>query len=203
MVKDLPNLPEMPHYTIHPGERHAGKGTFLVSTLLGSCVAACLYDPVAKVAGMNHFLLANRRYAKEMPVSVTEAGRYGINSMELLINEMMHLGADKRRLRAKVFGGGAVLGSVSHDNFTCVGNVNERFIREYLSAEGIPLEAEDLGGVLGRVIRFRTDTFTVYRRFIKKTSTFLIEKKELGYWKKSIEQHQVEEKKPGSVILFN
>ena len=192
----------MPHFTIHPGQRHAGKGTFLVSTLLGSCVAACLYDPVAKVAGMNHFLLANRRYAKEMPVSVTEAGRYGINSMELLINDMMHLGAEKKRLHAKVFGGGSVLGSVSCDNFTCVGNVNERFIREYLKAEDIPLESEDLGGELGRVIRFRTDTFAVYRRFIKKTSTFIIEKKELGYWKKNDPAAPGRRKKPGTVILF-
>ena len=199
---DMQDLPEMPQYVIHPGERHAGKGTFLVSTLLGSCVSACLYDPVNKVAGMNHFLLANRRYSRNMPESYTEAGRYGINSMELLINDMIHLGAEKKRIRAKVFGGGAVLGLVSHNNFTCVGSVNERFIREFLKTEGIPIEAEDLGGEQGRIIKFRTDTYAVYRRFIMKPSTYIVEKKELGYWKKTIQKHAAEEQKQGDVILF-
>lgn len=192
----------MPRYVITPGEQHSGAGTFLVSTLLGSCVAACLYDPVAKVAGMNHFLLANRRYAKEQPLNITEAGRYGMHAMELLINEMVLLGAQRKRLRAKAFGGGAVLDVVSKDNFLCVGDVNARFVREYLASENIPLEASDLGGELGRVIRFRTDTYAVYQRYIKKASTFVVEKKELGYWKKSIERHQIEEGKPTAVILF-
>jgi chemotaxis protein CheD len=203
MSKEIPSLPDMPKHVIHPGERYVGKGTFLVTTLLGSCVSACLWDPVARVAGMNHFLLANRRYAKDMPVSVTEAGRYGINAMELLINDMVHLGADKRRLRAKAFGGGAVLETVSKNNFTCVGSVNEHFIKEFLANEGIPLDSTDLGGELGRVIKFRTDTYAVYRRFIQKSSTFLIEKKELGYWKKTIEEHKKEEEKGGGIILFD
>lgn len=193
----------MPVHVIHPGERYVGKGTFLVSTLLGSCVSACLWDPVAHIAGMNHFLLANRRYAKDMPVSITEAGRYGINAMELMINDMIHLGADRRRLHAKAFGGGAVLDMVSKNNFNCVGNVNEHFIKEFLANEKIPLESADLGGDLGRVIKFRTDTYTVYRRFIQKSSTFIVEKKELGYWEKSIKKHQDEEKTGGEVILFN
>jgi len=147
-------------------------------------------------------LLANRRYAREMPVNRTEAGRYGVHAMELLINEMLKKGADRRHLHAKVFGGGAVLGSVSKDNFQCVGSVNERFIREFLKTEGIPLESEDLGGTLGRVIKFRTDTFAVYRRFIQKTQTYLVEKKERHYWQDSIKEHVKEEKGP-DVILFN
>ncbi len=192
----------MPKFVITPGEQRAGTGTFLVSTLLGSCVAACLYDPVAKVAGMNHFLLANKRYAKERPLNITEAGRYGMHAMELLINEMTRLGAQKKRMRAKAFGGGAVLDVVGKDNFLCVGDVNARFIREYLASEGIPLEASDLGGELGRVIRFRTDTYAVYQRYIKKASTFVVETKERGYWKRSIERHTIEETSPSSVILF-
>lgn len=201
MKHDLPDIPPgMPRVTLHPGERYAAKGPVLISTLLGSCVAACLYDPEAQVAGMNHFLLANKRYSRDMPVTVTEAGRYGVQAMELLINEMLRLGADKKRIRAKVFGGGFVLGSVSHDNFQCVGDVNGRFIREFLATERIRIDAEDLGGELGRVIKFRTDTFKVYRRFIQKTTTFIVEKKERGYWKKSIEEHL---QKPGETILFN
>ena len=199
MFNDLPHLPTMKKVTIHPGERFVSAETTLITTLLGSCVAACMYDPIAHVAGMNHFLLANKRYTRDMPISITEAGRYGVNAMELLINDMIHLGAQKKRIRAKVFGGGAVLDSVSKDNFHCVGDVNERFIREFLKTEGIPLDAEDLGGTKGRVIRFRTDTYAVYRRFIMRISTAEQEKKEYGYWRNSIEEHQAKE---GDILLF-
>lgn len=203
MAKELSFIPDMPKIILHPGEHYAAQGTFLVSTLLGSCVAACLYDPVAKVAGMNHFLLANQRYSRDMPLSITEAGRYGINAMELLLNSMIHLGAEKKRIRAKAFGGGQVLGSVAKNNFNCVGDVNGRFIQEYLKTEGIPLEAEDLGGDRGRVIKFRTDTYAVYRRFIQNTATLMVEKKELGYWEKAIKQHKIEEEKKENIILFH
>ncbi len=203
MKHDIPNLPEMPRYVINPGERFAGKGTFLVSTLLGSCVATCLWDPVAEVAGMNHFLLANRRYSRDMPVGATEAGRYGVHAMELLINDMIHLGAEKKRIRAKAFGGGAVLERVSNDSFSAVGDVNGRFVREYLVTEGIPLDSADLGGTKGRVIRFRTDTYAVYRRFIVKTATERIERKELGFWKKTIEDHTKEDEGSSKIFLFD
>jgi Chemotaxis protein; stimulates methylation of MCP proteins len=199
MINDLPGLPKMPHHEIHPGQQYACAGTELISTLLGSCVAACLYDPVAGVAGMNHFLLANRRYSRSMPLTQSEAGRYGVNAMELLINQLLHLGADRRRLHAKVFGGGTVLTTLSRDNFLCVGEVNGRFIREFLKDEGIPIESEDLGGKQGRVIKFRTDTFTVYRRFIRPAGTALIELQEHGYWQKAITAHTKEEEK---IILF-
>jgi chemotaxis protein CheD len=122
----------LPRRDIQQGEHFATKTPTLLSTLLGSCVAACLYDPESGVAGMNHFLLANRRYARNMPMSVTDAGRYGVHAMELLINDLMRLGADRRRLKAKAFGGGAVLKDVAEDNFLCVGDINARFIREFL-----------------------------------------------------------------------
>jgi chemotaxis protein CheD len=201
-IKDILNIPAMPKITVHPGEQYVTDKPELITTLLGSCVAVCLFDPVAKVAGMNHFLLANRRYSREMPVAISEAGRYGINAMELLINALLHIGARKDRLRAKAFGGGNVLNSVSCDNFTCVGDINERFIREFLKTENIMLESEDLGGERGRVIKFRTDTYAVYRRFIVKNATVALEKKERGYWKKTIELHQKADETKSDVILF-
>jgi chemotaxis protein CheD len=185
---------------LHPGDHYATNEDVMISTLLGSCVAACLYDPVARVAGMNHFLLANRRYAKNMPVNITDAGRYGVHAMELLINDMYRLGADKKRIKAKAFGGGAVLDTIATDNFLCVGEVNERFIREFLKTESIPLEAEDLGGKQGRVIRFRTGTYAVYRKYIVGGATEKIEKQERGYWEKEIVDH---ESKQDQVFLFS
>ncbi|MFA6505761.1 MAG: chemotaxis protein CheD [Treponemataceae bacterium] len=180
---------ELRKVVLHPGDHYATKDPLIISTLLGSCVAACLYDPVSHVSGMNHFLLADRHYSRNMPMAITDAGRYGVHAMELLINDMLRLGADRRRLKAKAFGGGAVLKDVSDDNFLCVGEVNERFIREFLKTEGIELTAEDLGGKRGRVIRFRTDTHAVYRKYIVPQETIQIEKQERGYWKQSIAEH--------------
>jgi chemotaxis protein CheD len=148
---------------------------------------------------MNHFLLANPRYSKTLAPSLTEAGRYGQHAMELLINGLLKAGAHRNRLRSKVFGGGAVITALKKDNFSCVGDVNSRFVKDYLHTEGIPLESEDLGGDLGRIIFFRTDTFQVYRRFIKKLDTALIEHRERDLWKKQIKHHEAE---PGTVILF-
>lgn len=185
--------------TLKPGDHRATKERTVLSTLLGSCVSACLYDPVARVSGMNHFLLANRRYARNLPLNITEAGRYGIHAMELLINDMMKLGAQRPRLQAKIFGGGAILDEGADSHFLCVGEVNQRFIREFLAAEGIRIVSEDLGGELGRVIHFHTDTFQVFRKFIPKTQTLKIEKRELGIWKREIE---LSEDREGPIVLF-
>jgi len=184
---------------VQPGERYATRDAFDVRTLLGSCVAACLYDPQAKVAGLNHFLLAAPRYARSMPLTVTEAGRYGIHAMELLINDMMKLGASRKRLQAKVFGGASVLGLVGNDRFACVNEVNQRFILEFLDTEGIKLISQDLGGEYGRVIHFHTDSYKVYRRFIQKRALAGLLEAERRYWREAVERP---EKREGEIVLF-
>jgi chemotaxis protein CheD len=189
----------LPRVEVQPGNRYATKAPADIKTLLGSCVAACLYDPIAKVAGLNHFLLAAPRYSRSMPFTATDAGRYGIHAMELLITDMQKLGAQRKNLRAKIFGGASVLGFGGPDRFNCVSEVNQRFIRDYLATENIPIMSEDLGGSLGRVIHFQSDSFKVLRRFIQKSQTEVIEKGELSYWKTAVET-----KKPGEgeAILF-
>ena len=89
---------ELIFITVKPGEYYVSKEDVVISTLLGSCVSACLYDPVKRIVGMNHFLLSNKRYARRMPYYETEAGRYGVHSMEMLINEMMKMGARREHL---------------------------------------------------------------------------------------------------------
>jgi len=176
---------------IYPGEYCVSKSNVILSTILGSCVSACLYDPVARIIGMNHFLLSNRRYAKNLPIYISEAGRYGIHAMELLINEMMKIGAKRANLRAKAFGGGAVLpGLGTGDNFFCVGDVNVKFIREFLKNEGIPLISSDLGGDRGRVVHFCFSDFSVYIRKIKQTLNQKLVSEEKQFWQKSIEEHE-------------
>jgi chemotaxis protein CheD len=117
-------------------------------TLLGSCVAACLYDPTVKVGGMNHFMLPG-----EDGKSV--CARYGAHAMELLINDLLKRGARRPRLLAKVFGGGNVLSGFHTDP---IGTRNARFVLEYLAAERIPVMAQDLGDIHPRKVCFFVQT---------------------------------------------
>lgn len=192
-------LPPDKRLYLKPGEHRAVATPFILSTLLGSCISACLYDAEAGVAGMNHFLLAGRRYAKDLPMGRTEAGRYGINSMELLINDLLRLGARKSRLRAKVFGGATFAYGSREHNFLCVGEVNQRFIREFLALESIPVEADDTGGRLGRVIHFHTDNLKVWRRYIRnRRMDAEILREEEAVWKREIAVAD----RGGEAILF-
>lgn len=176
---------------INPGEFYVSSNSVIISTLLGSCVSACLYDPIQNIIGMNHFLLSNKRYARNMPFPITEAGRYGIHAMELLINGMFKLGAKRQNLRAKAFGGASLLQLTgTSDNFFCVGEVNARFIREFLKNEGIPLVSEDLEGDTGRIIRFYFDNFSVYVKKIPKTVSPELVSKEKRFWQKNIEEQE-------------
>ncbi len=156
---------------LEPGEYFAANAPVTLSTLLGSCVSACLFDPVHMVMGMNHFMLSARPRSTDPAISRTNAGRYGVHAMELLINQMLRLGAEKRLLQAKVFGGGTIMDQGPEEGgYLGVGAVNCRFIREFLALENIPLLAEDLGGTEGRVIHFSYGDFAVYMRKINNTS---------------------------------
>jgi chemotaxis protein CheD len=119
----------------------------VVSTLLGSCVAACLYDPVAKVGGMNHFLLGEP--SADHRVSVNDMQRYGVHAMELLINGMMARGASRTRLRAHLYGGGNIVSGLGG-----IGTANAAFARRFMTDEGIEVAHSDLGGTSARRVEF-------------------------------------------------
>jgi len=175
--------------SIHPGEYYVSNKSVVISTLLGSCVSACLYDPINRVIGMNHFLLATKRNIENIPVCATEAGRYGVHAMELVINGMLKLGAKRQNISAKAFGGGSLY-QTHHGpgGFFRVGEVNSRFIFEFLENDGIPLVAYDLGGDIGRLIRFCSEDFSVLVRKFKKSSIPALLKKEKEVWLRSIKQ---------------
>lgn len=118
----------------------------LMTTVLGSCVAACLHDPVAGVGGMNHFLLAESADGSRVR---DEEMRYGAYAMEVLINEMMKLGARRERIEAKLFGGAKLF-----DGLNDVGAANAAFARRFLEDEGIPIVASSLGGRRARRVEF-------------------------------------------------
>ncbi len=114
-------------------------------TLLGSCVAACIRDPLLKIGGMNHFLLPDGNTGDGAPA------RYGSFAMEVLINDLLKRGAARNRLEAKVFGGANVLKGFTSNP---VGTRNAEFVRSYLQAERIPILAEDLCGIHPRKVFF-------------------------------------------------
>lgn len=129
-----------------PGDYFATLDNIAITTVLGSCVAACIYDAQLPVGGMNHFMLPSSSSAAK-----SESGRYGVFAMEVLINELMKLGATRNRLRAKVFGGGRVIKSMTTIN---VGEQNSEFVLDFLANERIPIVSQDLLDVYARKVLF-------------------------------------------------
>ena len=180
--------------TIHPGEYFATVEDTIISTVLGSCIAVGLYDPELKVGGLNHFMLAHD-YGKSDMVRSPDA-RYGMFAMELLINDLMKLGARRGALKAKVFGGGAVL-RFAGGGGTKIPGGNIDFAFEYLDKEGIPLLASDVGGQEPRKIFFYARTGKVLLKRIAGPLVGLVEKEEERYLA-SLRKTAAE----GSVVLF-
>jgi chemotaxis protein CheD len=123
-----------------PGEFFVSDEDMLIVTTLGSCIAACLWDRERRIGGMNHFML---------PEGQGDSGRYGSYAMELLINELMKRGASRSTLEAKVFGGGAVIASMTSLN---VGERNTQFVIDYLQTERIPVVSKDVLDVCARKV---------------------------------------------------
>ncbi|MFV2033749.1 MAG: chemotaxis protein CheD [Halocynthiibacter sp.] len=119
----------------------------VISTLLGSCVAACLYDPSVRVGGLNHFLLPG------CDKSDVNNLKYGINSMELLINSLLRMGASRQSLQAKIFGGAHM-----SEKFAGIGASNVRFAENFLTAENIDCVGKSVGGTKARRLRFHPAT---------------------------------------------
>jgi len=138
--------------TVAPGGfAVTGRTDLALATLLGSCVAACICDPRAGVGGLNHFLLPGDG-GNPAPSAAKTATRYGVHAMEMLIDEILKQGGARRWLRAKLFGGANVI-TISSAN--PVGEHNQKFARDFLRREGIPVTAADLGGARARRVFFQ------------------------------------------------
>lgn len=155
--------------TIFAGEYFVSSAGEIISTVLGSCIAVCLYDEITGVGGMNHFMLPDESGEKRLHLDgatlqndelTQKAMRYGITSMEVLIAEMMKAGAARSRLKSKIFGGGKVLKSSA--TLTSVGDRNIGFTRAFLRTEGIPIVKEDVGDYYGRKIFFLTGKNSIF-----------------------------------------
>jgi chemotaxis receptor (MCP) glutamine deamidase CheD len=156
----------LPSQRLTIGEVKASAQPMQLKTLLGSCVAVCLYDPAGRMGGMNHISLPGDAPEKD--------ARFGVHAMELLINQLMGLGCDRRRLVAKIFGGGNILSCIK----TPIGDRNAEFVRTFLADEQIPLAAERVGGSAAMEVFFRTDNGYVLLRTLTQISYKEMEKQQ-------------------------
>jgi len=149
----LLNVQAPPVVHLHPGQIFVGDEPASVMTILGSCVAVCLWDPLVRVAGINHYLLPS------MPLSSNRDARYGNTAMERLIGDVLSRGASKHRLVAKIFGGANVI--LAFEPKKPIGMQNVEMAREVLARHGIEVAAEESGGRRGRKLHFETGTGVV------------------------------------------
>ena len=155
---------ENTHY-LHPGNLFASANPHVVTTILGSCIAVCLFDQTKKIGGINHYMLPLWN-GEGLPIP-----RFGNVAIKKLIEKMEMLGANRRALKAKVFGGSTI-----HETASGLLNVGLRNIdiaKDMLAEERIPIVGSDMGGSQGRRVLFYTDTGSVKMRYIKKTKTLV------------------------------
>lgn len=132
-----------------PGEYYVTGEKMMLVTVLGSCVTACIRDPQFGIGGMNHFMLPESVHEADSPLS--SSARYGTYAMEVLINQLIKLGARRNKLEAKVFGGGNVLRGFTVNT---VGERNSAFVLDFLKTEKIPVVAQDLIDIYPRKVCF-------------------------------------------------
>lgn len=178
LENDSPGLYYDSHFGMHaakiaPGELYASKRNVMIVTVLGSCVSVCLMDLAARIGGMNHFMLPDRAGGESL---LSEPARYGAHAMEMLINNLLSMGASRERLTAKVFGAGRVLPGMSD-----VGARNAQFAMEYLERERISVAARDVGGYHARKVYFFVETGRVLVKEIRELHNNTLIDRERAY----------------------
>lgn len=160
---------------ILPGEYYATARDMVLVTVLGSCVCACIRDKVSGIGGMNHFMLPD---SGQDPDPLGNSARYGTYAMEILINQLLKMGAKRSNFEAKVFGGGAVLRGFTVSN---VGERNAEFVQHYLRTEGIPIAAQDLLDIYPRKVYFFPKTGLVRVKILREVHNDTIINREAEY----------------------
>jgi chemotaxis protein CheD len=178
-----------------PGECYVTSTDEVLSTVLGSCVSACIRDPAVGVGGMNHFLLPVEPGDHGAGVSgpLGLATRFGGHAMETLINELMKRGANRSRLEIKLFGGGKIMqGRID------VGQRNIDFVHEFLRMDGLRVAAEDLGSTCPRTVTYEPASGRARVKRLQPLEARTIEQREREYLKK-VDQTTVQ---GGDIELF-
>ena len=161
---------------ILPGEFYVTGHNEAITTVLGSCISACVRDPVAGIGGMNHFMLPIKS-EQDQSIDLSSAARYGNFAMEKMINDILRNGGTRERLELKIFGGGRVM-----QGMTDVGKRNIEFVREYIKLEGFKLVAEDVGGKHPRKLLYIPKTGKVLMKKIYNKHNSTIETRDESYF---------------------
>jgi chemotaxis protein CheD len=176
---------------VFPGEFYVTRrADEVVLTVLGSCVSACIRDPVLGIGGMNHFMLPSHNsgdWGGDL-----KSTRFGNFAMEKLINELIKAGCTRERMEIKVFGGANVT-----ESSNAVGSDNSAFVLRYLEAEGLRCAAQDLGGTLPRRINYYPATGRVVRRLLGMNERGVVDREEHDYGKRLQKQQPA-----GEIELF-
>lgn len=198
-VARVPNLSADPSESIMlttkvlvVGEYEATREECMLQTVLGSCVAACLYDAHERLGGINHFMLPESTDSDKVCATV------GVHAMELLINGLMKLGGSRRHMVAKIFGGAKVVENFEHSGD--VGKRNVEFVKQFLATENIPIVAEHVLGDKGRRVKFIPTTGKVFVNLLDRATSISTDKEERAggqlIWERSQSAIQ------GSVTIF-
>ncbi len=154
-------MENIPNHFLYPSAIFASRTPYTITTILGSCVSVCLWDPVLQIGGMNHFML---------PLwngQGLASPKYGNIAIPKLIEKLYSFGSQKYNLRAKVFGGAEVIESNSKQFL--IGERNAAIAFDILAEEKIQILSSSIGGNAGRKIIFFTENGEVKHKFIQKT----------------------------------
>lgn len=148
-----------------PGDFYVTTGDEMITSVLGSCVSACICDAVYGIGGMNHFMLPETSKSRLNATDESIVGtalRYGNYAMEHLINTILQHGGKRKNLQVKLFGGGKIIATLGD-----IGSRNVSFALDYIDTEALRLVSHDLGDIYPRKVNFFPQTGRVRMKKIK------------------------------------
>jgi chemotaxis protein CheD len=196
MLKSRNNRTGKPVMIIYPGEHYATNEDFYIATVVGTCLAVCIFDVKVKVGGMVNFVVPGT--AGTRGLLNEDIFRIGILNMEYLMGDLVKLGCDRHYMKAKIFGAGYIENSVV--NTVSLTESNIKFVRDYFDFEKIEIEKSDLGGHLRRKIYFSPLSGAVFRRHLRNNdeySEFITLEKEY------VESEFHNRERSGKIFLFD
>ncbi|MFK8047057.1 MAG: chemoreceptor glutamine deamidase CheD [Halioglobus sp.] len=167
---------------ILPGEYYVSNQNEVITTVLGSCISACIRDKNIGAGGMNHFMLPDDNSGGKGGGCTNLATRYGTFAMEHMINDILALGGRQQDLEIKLFGGGKMLSSMAD-----IGERNIQFVTHYLATELLPITSEDLGGRHPRKVVYFPGSGKVLMKKMPIVQDSVIAQTEMQYQKSLVE----------------
>lgn len=185
---------EMVAAKILPGEFYVTTQDEIIVTVLGSCVSACIRDPIFGIGGMNHFMLPLQGHEASAwdQKGLGLATRYGNFAMEHLVNEILKNGGMRKNLEVKVFGGGKIISQM-----TDIGDKNIRFVLNYIKTEGLTLLNQDLGDLFPRKVQYHPQSGKVRIKKLRSLHNDTISAREREYMREISSSKQ-----EGEIDLF-